>query len=192
MDGLKSHSKSEALLWLSSAAGHAWLGTVKFSAYLCDHYRPPVKKNRNAQVNLLLMVMEFWDQVFRWLSVIICDKQVILSYMKLLQGSDIFDYKIDPDIYRETVHGRLRWVHNEVPQGEPKPLGCSLQKHCFGSWPWKLLFWRVLHCRRASQASPFRRLILIKEERWWEELNLSSHTFTFTLKSRTAKKMSDW
>lgn len=39
---IKSHWKSEALLWLSRAQGHTCCRTGMFSAYLCGHARPPV------------------------------------------------------------------------------------------------------------------------------------------------------
>lgn len=40
---IKSHWKSEALLWLSRAEGHTCCRTGMFSAYLCGRARPPVK-----------------------------------------------------------------------------------------------------------------------------------------------------
>lgn len=39
---IKSHWKSEALLWLSTAQGHTRCTTGTFCAYLCGHARPPV------------------------------------------------------------------------------------------------------------------------------------------------------
>lgn len=52
-----------------------------------------------------------------------------------MKASGKFNNKYNPDIYREAVHGRLWWVHDEVPQGEAKPVGSSAQKHGFRSRP---------------------------------------------------------
>lgn len=54
--------------------------------------------------------------------------------MKLMKASVQVQYR-KSEIYREAVHGRLRWVHNEVAQGEAKTLGGSTQKHSFRSRP---------------------------------------------------------
>lgn len=50
-------------------------------------------------------------------------------------ASDKFDSKDNSEIYREAVHGRLRWVHDEVTQGEAEALGCAPQTHSFRSRP---------------------------------------------------------
>lgn len=43
--------------------------------------------------------------------------------MKL--SSDKFNNIYNSDIYREAVHGRFGWVHNEVPQRKAEPLGSA-------------------------------------------------------------------
>lgn len=141
---IKSHWKSEALLWLSRAEGHTCCRTGMFSAYLCGHARPPVT-TENTPTSVCCTV--------------------IISKFTLQKAHE-------SEIYREEVHGWLRRVHDEVAEGESEPLGSSTQQHSFRSRPWELLFWRELHRRGAGRAPPFWGFILWKKAAR-EELKLA-------------------
>lgn len=57
-------------------------------------------KHKDTQMKGLLMVRSFNYYFWRFMVVV----------------------KHNTEMYQEVMHAGLRWVHDEVPQGEPKPL----------------------------------------------------------------------